>query len=265
MSWTPKILSRGHTRSNSLAKNADGTVVLSSERTLEVEEAALAELRVKADGFVASSARFSALRDEDLHRFLRARHYDVDLAFALLQTSEKWTVANTPVDAENIVDEIRSGLGWICGYDKVGRAVLYVDVEHYDKNKRNLERTTQLAIYMIMLAIQKSQKHGHEQITIVFDLFFFGLKTMDQSMVKSLLQLLSDAFPERLAKLHIVRAPSIFKGFWSIISPWVDQGTAAKIDFDSAGALTAHIDKDQLPTQLDGPQDFKAFLATLNI
>ena len=256
MSYSPSAWLRG--RSATQDKSAD---------TLEAvvnEKEAFEQLRVRADEFSAGAPERMHFSDEDLHRFLRARKYNVDPAFVLMETSEKWRIENTPVDPKSIQPEIQSGLAQICGLDKKGRAIVYVDVTTHDKNKRDLANTTKLAVWIIMTAIEVSQKHHQEQLVFIFDIYNFGIKTMDYAMMKELLKLLSDAFPERVGHLLVMRAPSVFKGFWAVIKPWIDEGTAAKIKFIEPPALDEFVDRDQLPANLGGKHEFENFLKVYN-
>ena len=43
--------------------------------------------------------------------------------------------------------------------------------------------------------------------------------------------LLQNHYPERLAQLWFLNAPSIFWGLWKMVSPFIDAGTRAKISF----------------------------------
>mmetsp|Transcript_18317 Transcript_18317/g.31729 ORF Transcript_18317/g.31729 Transcript_18317/m.31729 type:complete len:310 (+) Transcript_18317:143-1072(+) len=203
--------------------------------------------------------KYLEMRDQDLNRFLVARNHNVDNALELLKISEKWRIKNTPVDTSACLNEIRCGLAWISGHDKQGRALVYVDVTVLDKNTRDLEKTTNFAVWMISQAVESSMANNQEQICLLFDLANFGLKTMDYQLVKNLLFLLSNAFPERTAYLFIMNAPTLFKGFWSVIKPWIDEGTARKIQFLSVQQLVERefADMDQLPEQLGGPRKFE--------
>jgi len=241
-------LTGGHSRSAS-GDNAETAVAVRKA----AEYKALTELRAQADAVCTAENKFRVQSDADLHRFLRARQYRVDAALELLKVSETWRVRNTPVDAREIEGEIESGLAWICGYDTRKRATIYIDVEHLDKNTRDLERTTKFAVWIISAAVLRSQQNKQEQLTFIFDLKQFGVKTMDYAIVKNLLYLLSNAFPERTALLLIVHSPVLFKSFWAVIKPWIDEGTASKIRFLTEPALAEFFHKDALPTQLGGP------------
>jgi len=219
----------------------------------ELEAKALEDFRDKARELCESSPGFRAQTDSDLQRFLRARGYRVADALELLRASEAWRLENLPVDPAGIQAEINSGLAWICGSDKRNRAAIYIDVTHLDKNTRDLDRTTKFAVWIISSAITKSQSQGAEQVAFIFDLKGFGIVTMDYALVKNLLYLLSNAFPERTALMLMAHSPVVFKSFWAAIRPWIDEGTASKIRFLSNDGLSEFFDSSSLPKQLGGP------------
>mmetsp|Transcript_8638 Transcript_8638/g.15615 ORF Transcript_8638/g.15615 Transcript_8638/m.15615 type:complete len:249 (+) Transcript_8638:109-855(+) len=231
-----------------------------SETGLEgtsLSEIRLKEFRPMADELIETHPQFSPQSDADLMRYLRARQFNVEPALDLLKLSEAWRLENTPIDPETVKEEINSGLAFISGLDRSNRAVIYIDVIHFDKHTRDLDSTTHFAILVIAEAIKVSQKHNMEQVTFVFDLKHFGVKTMDYSLVKNLLFLLSNAFPERTAYMLIVGAPLVFKSFWAAIKPWIDEGTAKKIRFPTQVELLTYVDSANLPNQLEGSVEFK--------
>ncbi|KAI6030561.1 CRAL-TRIO domain-containing protein [Pisolithus orientalis] len=64
-----------------------------------------------------------------------------------------------------------------------------------------------------------------------------------------------DYYPEIMAKLAIVNAPSSFTFIWSIIKPWLSKETAEKVDVlgsDYQSVLLELVDVENLPTTLGG-------------
>lgn len=53
------------------------------------------------------------------------------------------------------------------------------------------------------------------------------------SLVKDMLVMLKDHYPERLHRVYLVDAPVVFRFLWSLIKPFVDQGTKHKFLFVS--------------------------------
>lgn len=69
--------------------------------------------------------------------------------------------------------------------------------------------------------------------------------------------------PERLGQLLVVNAPMMFKGLWSVISPWLEARTKRKIQvLSTAGtpsSLRALIPFDNLIRQLGGSSEWHPY------
>lgn len=76
--------------------------------------------------------------------------------------------------------------------------------------------------------------------------------------------LLQNYHPERLGQLLVVNAPMMFKGLWSVISPWLEARTKRKIQVLSAGStpasLCALIPRENLIRQLGGESKWDPLL-----
>ena len=74
-------------------------------------------------------------------------------------------------------------------------------------------------------------------------------------LLKALSEHDSNYYPERLGRLFLVNAPSIFLKVWSTIKKWLDKGILDKIHIvgsDYKEILLTHIDSKDLPTFLGG-------------
>ncbi|KIK53132.1 hypothetical protein GYMLUDRAFT_250563 [Collybiopsis luxurians FD-317 M1] len=64
-----------------------------------------------------------------------------------------------------------------------------------------------------------------------------------------------DRYPECMGKFYIINAPWLFSGVWTVIKPWLDKVTVAKIVIlgkDYKDMLLAQIPKENLPKELGG-------------
>jgi len=76
-----------------------------------------------------------------------------------------------------------------------------------------------------------------------------------KNLARTSFQVSQDYFPETMAQLAIVNAPSSFTTIWSFIKPWLAKETVAKVDVlgsDYQSVLLDLIDADSLPTSLGG-------------
>ena len=67
--------------------------------------------------------------------------------------------------------------------------------------------------------------------TWCIDMYGFGLQHTDPRTSLELLKLLECAYPERLKHMLIVGAPSVFWVLWRAVKPFIQEKTAAKIEF----------------------------------
>lgn len=65
-------------------------------------------------------------------------------------------------------------------------------------------------------------------------------------------------YPESLGGIFVHKAPWIFQSVWTIIKGWLDPVVASKVHFTKdASDLAEHIDKDKIPKELGGDEDFE--------
>jgi len=67
-----------------------------------------------------------------------------------------------------------------------------------------------------------------------------------------------DRYPECMGKFYIINAPWAFSAVWSVIKPWLDEVTVAKIDILGASykdTLVKQIDEENLPGVFGGKCD----------
>jgi len=96
--------------------------------------------------------------------------------------------------------------------------------------------------------------------SIVFDMTGFGLSNMDYGLVKYLLEIFRDYYPETLGVCLILNSPWIFRGCWALIKPWLDPKTAKKILFvNSQSLLEDYLDIDYVPTYLGGNAEVEEY------
>ena len=67
--------------------------------------------------------------------------------------------------------------------------------------------------------------------TWCIDMYGFGLQHTDPRTSLELLKLLEGTYPERLKRMLVVGAPSVFGLLWRAVRPFMQEKTAAKIEF----------------------------------
>jgi hypothetical protein len=199
-------------------------------------------------------------RDYLLLRFLRARNFDLEIAFKLLIDCIIWreTFQGIGVDnikEETILNELKSGKAFAHGKDKTNHPIIYIKVRLHKKGVIDLTETQRFAVYLIEKNLHL-MKPPIETSTLIFDMFDFSLQNMDYQFVKFLIELLSNRYPESLHLGLVVDSPWIFQACWKIIKPWVDSVTVSKIHFISKRDLLKHIDENELLEEYGGKDPY---------
>lgn len=97
----------------------------------------------------------------------------------------------------------------------------------------------------------------------IIDLSGFGMhlwtkKTM--GLLKRLLSIMQDYYPESMGKLLLINAPFIFTAVYAVIKGWLDERTTKKISILGSSymsTLSELVDDDQIPDFLGGKSTTK--------
>ncbi len=100
-------------------------------------------------------------------------------------------------------------------------------------------------------------RNGQEQQIVLFDMTGFSRQQADFEMLRTLIHINQEYYPERLSLGVLMNAPRIFQWVWSIISPWIDPKTRNKIKLlgtkdNVSEILLAHIEPHVLEAQYGG-------------
>ena len=100
-------------------------------------------------------------------------------------------------------------------------------------------------------------KNAQEQQIVLFDLTGFSRQQAHFAMLRTLITINQEYYPERLSLGVIVNAPRLFQWVWSIISPWIDPKTRKKILLlgtkdNVSEILLEHIDPHMLEKKYGG-------------
>lgn len=198
-----------------------------------------------------SQDEISALSDDFMTlRHLRAEKGKVPKAIEAVRRTLKWreefqvnairsclhSSSSSPEEEDSdllanvIRKENETGKLYVRGYDKDGRAMLYMrpgneNTNDHVNNMRHL-------VYHMEKAVACSASRGQSRICIVIDYDGFKLRhAPPMSTSKFTLDVLQKHYPERLHRGYICNPPWIFQGFWKVIYPFIDPVTKQKICF----------------------------------
>jgi hypothetical protein len=165
--------------------------------------------------------------------------------------------------ADTIAHENETGKIYCRGYDKQGRAILYLTPGR--ENSTNELNNMKHLVYHLERAIACTRRHsGREKVCIVIGYEGFKLSNAPpMSTTKHTLTILQGHYPERMFRAYICDPPLVFRTFWSVIRHFVDPCTLEKIAFCSGKEgqtlLERDFDVDMTERQAGGQRDLRRF------
>ena len=137
--------------------------------------------------------------------------------------------------------ETEVGKMYVRGYDKDGRVLLYMrgDREQTHDETNNMRHLVWNMEKAIACTNRKSKqlgksKVGLEKFIMIQDFTNFSLATAPpMSVSKHTLKILQSHYPGRVKTIYCFNAPFMFKVFWTLVKPFVDQATKDTIVFVS--------------------------------
>ncbi|KAJ5094706.1 hypothetical protein N7456_010567 [Penicillium angulare] len=220
--------------------------------------------------------------DAMMLRFLRARKWDVNKAFAMMMEAIVWRVKEMHVDDEvmakgelralkqeqgsdakekkegkDFLDQMRMGKSYVHGTDKLGRPIVVIQVRLHKPGAQS-EETLERYIVHVIESVRLTLAPPVETACVLFDMTGFGLSNMEYPPVKFILKCFEANYPESLGIMLIHNAPWVFSGIWKLIRGWMDPDIAAKVQFtNSADDLAKFIDRSKLPKNVGGDENWE--------
>lgn len=196
-----------------------------------------------------------------LLRWIRAKKWNVNDTINQLMDTLKWrneiNIQKILLEGENelIVEELEKGTTYLLGRDKTGRPVTYVQLKNHIKGEVSNEGLELLTILTIETG-RMLLDSGNETATVILDLNGFSMKNLDYDLIKFLINLLENHYPECLGIALVINAPFLFSSSWNLIKHWFDPVVQNKIQFlKDSNELTKYIDPSILPKHLNGTQN----------
>jgi len=211
----------------------------------------------------------------ELHRFLRARKWNVTHTIKSIVETIQWRIDNQ-VDSILEHEPISHRMDLLQkmlpsanhGYTKEGRP-LYIEksgILHVDKllNRFQPEELIQCHIYWLEYNCQRARESSRQlgkhvdSFAMIYDLNDVKMEIRRiLHIFKQSLYIDDNYYPERLGQMFVVNPPMIFPALWSLVKHWLDPVTKTKISVIKKGSETStsllqHIDSDQLPHEYGG-------------
>lgn len=195
----------------------------------------LAELRRRAREEGAPFALLP-LTDSFLLRFLRARDFDLDLAWRLLKNYYKWRAECPELSADlhpgSILGLLKAGYhGVLRSRDPTGSKVLIYRIAHWDPKVFTAYDVFRVSLITSELIVQEveTQRNG---VKAIFDLEgwqFSHAFQITPSVAKKIAAVLTDSFPLKVRGIHLINEPAIFHAVFSVIKPFLTEKIKERI------------------------------------
>ncbi|KAL6752267.1 CRAL-TRIO domain-containing protein [Haematococcus lacustris] len=206
--------------------------------------------------------------DAYLHRWLRARSWDVQKACSDIVKHAEWRVSFMPngrIDEATVANEIACEKLYLQGIDRQGRPLMIALARKHNGWTRSLEELERMCCYvldeMAKMAAPHVDRNPRGQCCTLLDLTDMAMVSMDVQAIKTLLTLLGEHYVERLGALIFWNPPLIFWGVWNSLSPLLPEVTRAKIfviDPSKTASLVELVGAEVLPTEYGGCAELAA-------
>ena len=165
--------------------------------------------------------------------------------------------------AEIISRENETGKIYCRGYDRQGRAILYLTPGKENSN-HELDNMRHLVYHLERAIACTRRKSGRQKVCIVIGYEGFKLANAPpMSTTKHTLTILQHHYPERMFRAYICDPPFMFRTFWGIIRHVIDPVTLEKVAFcngpEGQRVLERDFNVDQTERQAGGTRELRKF------
>ena len=198
--------------------------------------------------------------DHYLLRFLRARNWDVEKTCLMLKNHYAWRVEKNIAELykkpmEGVQHIKRFYPHGYHGVDKIGRSVYIEKLGAIDMPMLLTEsspeqiiayfsRESEISLRQRLPAASLAKGSVVDRSLSILDLnglsFRFATHTTARKVVKQIIAVSGDNYPELMGEIVIINAPRVFSLAWSAVKPMLDEKTVAKIK------IYSHCAKDYL-------------------
>ncbi|XP_071940966.1 retinaldehyde-binding protein 1-like [Antedon mediterranea] len=196
-----------------------------------------------------------------LVRFLRARKWNVDRAYALLKGYASFRL-KYPELFEDLTDETIKGT-LEAGYpsvlphrDRYGRVVLAFKIEHWDPVLTPFDEILRGFVYILenLLKSQETQVNG----LVLFENFYNYSLTQALSIkphqLKKMVEMLQCSFPCRLKGVHFIHQPWYFSWSFALTKPFLKEKLSKRVHIhgDNLEEFYDEFGKEWIPFEFSG-------------
>jgi len=182
--------------------------------------------------------------DRTIFGFLVARDFHVGKALKMIRDSIesrlKWRPHEIHSKDEDVAKQLKGGAWRMAGLSKKGLPVHLIEVRKFHpRDVESMESFTRLLFFEFETGklLCKQSNWAVERVVLIYDLTNFSM--FDQGSpfgVKYTTQLIhvaQDNFPEHLEQIYLWNSPYLFRAFFAIVKPFLNEKVASKIRFVS--------------------------------
>ncbi|KAJ2828609.1 hypothetical protein FBU31_002882 [Coemansia sp. 'formosensis'] len=176
------------------------------------------------------------LSDECIARYVRARKGVYEDTKRALRKTIEWRAATRPhaLRPDAVEIENRTGKMYFNGFDKMARPVIYM--YNHRQNTKDADSQIRWVIYTMEASI-RHMRPGVEKVILAVDATHWSFSnSVSVGTARKFLDTLANHYPERLGHAIIFNPPKFFVAFYSLLSPFVDPATKAKVAFVNSDA-----------------------------
>jgi hypothetical protein len=172
---------------------------------------------------IESSDARSKIHDRDYNdqyviRWLKARKFDANKSFEMLQQHLKWR-EDTKVDNYSMMSAVScldTEACKIMGEDRWGRPTFIIRPGKHAPGSLPIDQVEALMVLTLEVAI-RCLKGNNEHFILIFDYEGWGLRNVDKSVDNLIMGVGQSNYPERLAGALLVEPPWYFSTVWAIV------------------------------------------------
>lgn len=197
-----------------------------------------------------NTTSFQQIPDPQMYiRYYRAAKGNVTLALQQMHLTLQWRKefgvnalchslsSSSMMWSQVLVQENATGKIYVRGYDKQGRALVYMRPAR--ENTSNEINQIHHLVWNLEKAIactrrESKQRIGKtlEKIILLIDYEGFTMANAPpMSTTKATLHILQNMYPERMYRAFCLHPPFLFRAFWNMVRPFIDPVTKEKIVF----------------------------------
>ncbi|XP_066268219.1 alpha-tocopherol transfer protein-like [Branchiostoma lanceolatum] len=203
------------------------------------------------------------VQDDDhiLLRFLRARYFDVEQAFKLLEKYHVWRTHSPKICSNMRPSSVRGLLeaGYhaaLPGRDQDGRKVMFYRIGKWDPSQFSAYEVFRLSLISSEKIIQEedTQVHGIVMIADLTGLSLSHAWQIGPRVAQQIGSITTDAFPIRVKEIHLLNEPMVFNAIFAIIKPFMSEKMRNRIHLHGpkTETLLQYVDRDALPPEYGG-------------